>query len=148
MLLATPVELAEYAILADGNIQKLHKVSIAKNIIFPMRYELRTDTAYFECEDGSIQYIRLNQPALDSQYYTLKLNKENGHNEWDVSGSWLITSGGQAYYQYEEPALVITSISSESEYKKDVSLTISVANEADKKDVSAKVTVFNYPVKI
>jgi hypothetical protein len=32
--------------------------------------------------------------------------------------------------------------------KKDLTFTITVSNEADKKDSQAKVTAFNYPVKI
>lgn len=71
LLLFVGDSISEYAILADGNLQKLHGIFIGKKPIFPVRYELETDTAYFECEDGSIQYVRLNQPALDSAYYTL-----------------------------------------------------------------------------
>lgn len=79
----------------------LHEVPLNKKPIFPVRYELSTDTAFFECEDGTIQYIRLNQPALDSVYYDLKLEKVNSGGNWDVSGSWLVSTSGQVFYQYE-----------------------------------------------
>lgn len=64
-----------------------------------MKYDPLTDTAYFELDDGTIQYFRMNQPALDSQYYSISRGT-NAVSDWDVSGSWLVTNTGQVYYQY------------------------------------------------
>lgn len=119
-----------------------------KKPLFPVKYELETDTAYFECDDGTIQYVRLNQPVLDSAYYSLALKKANGPSAWDVSGSWLVSRSGQVFYQFQEPALIITSNIPDNEYKEDLSLSIMISSGKSNSSVSTKVTSYNYPVKI
>lgn len=59
-----------------------------------------------------------------------------------------MSRSGQVFYQYPEPTLVITSNIPDSEYKEDLSLSITVSSDKEKKNVAAKVTSYNYPVKI
>ena len=47
LLLFTPEKIIEYAILTDGTLRFLHEVPLEKKPIFPIRYELSTDTAFF-----------------------------------------------------------------------------------------------------
>jgi len=92
----------------------------------------------------------LGQPALDSKYYTLDIRTkpENGPSDWDVSGSWLKINTGQAYYQYREPTLKVTSVVPDTVYKQNGSLSLTVLSDNEQKDVVANVTAFNYPIKI
>lgn len=87
---------------------------------------------YLQYTDNSIQYIRLNQAAIDSQYYRLGSAQLNS-DSWDVSGSWLKNADGKIYYQYQEPALVILSNLPSGSYREEIMLKVKVSNEMESK---------------
>lgn len=106
-IIFTHCNFTEFAVRPNNNISQLHTISLNKTIVFPVKYEISTNTAYFQHEDGSIEYIRLGQSAADSQYYTLNISKQNDLLSWDVSGSWLLTDSDRVYYQFQQPSLII-----------------------------------------
>ena len=65
--LVTPQEMAEYTILPNSQIQKLHKVDLdGKKPADPLdlKYSLNTNTVYLMTEDNTLEFIKLNSPRL------------------------------------------------------------------------------------
>lgn len=136
----------EYVRLPDNSLQMLHQIAVQGNVVLPAKYQWITDSAFIVTDTGSLQFIRMNQNAIDSEYYQMTLPQmQNGNADWAISESWLQLPGGQVYYQYKRAALVITSNVGNGKPKEDFKLDLSIANAADTKDVQSDLTAYNYP---
>jgi hypothetical protein len=51
----------------------------------------------------------LNQPSLESKYYSINISKANDQVAWDSAGPWLISNKSHGYYQFNVPELVVQS---------------------------------------
>lgn len=62
-----PSEMAEYSILPNSQIQKLHKIDLGGKkpaLPFQIDYSEATNTIYLMTEDNTLQFIKLNSPRL------------------------------------------------------------------------------------
>jgi hypothetical protein len=121
----------EQTILANAPVSILHQINFPYDLSLPLIYSPKTDTVYFQASNVTIQFIRLGQSSLDSKYYTVNQTALQAATSWNVSGSWLVTSAGQSFYQFTQPTLTLTPFGPETTPNSRFSVKVTAYNPND-----------------
>ena len=146
LLLFTPGKVSEYVLTPDSNLQILHDIGVDGEVQLPVTYQHSTNTAFFTT-GASLQFIRLHQNSLDSQYYRIPVEGENA-GDWSISESWLYLPSGDVYYQFKTASISIKSSVPDNAVSEDFAFGLSISNSEDQQEVKANLTAFNYPSQI
>ena len=131
--------------LPDSNFQLLPKINVDGNVILPATYQQTTNCAFFMTDAGSMQYIKLNQNSIESQYYKIPKQDMSNGADWSISESWLYLSSGDVYYQYKTAQVKIKTNVPDNLIKEDFTINLEVLNEQDRQEVVSNITAYNYP---